>query len=257
MKTKFPDRHGGRLAFTLIEMLVVITIIGILASLLLPAISKAKTAAKVSMAKTEMANLQSAISQYQSEYGILPASTNAVNAVAALGYDFTFGTVVSGASGSHLNGLPPIVSTSVISQSPCTPVEDPNHKYQNVNSEVIAILTDAAYYPEATTTAAHIYNPHKQPFYSGRPAASANSPGIDTNCILRDPWGLPYIITLDLNGDNQCTDNQIWSVLMNQPNGFSVPGTSMIWSFGPYQRLDLASGSYNNTTNKYLVTSWK
>ena len=123
---------------------------------------------------------------------------------------------------------------------------------------MIAILTDAAYYPESSANQRHIYNSRSLVLYNGRPAADTNSPGIDANNILRDPFGLPYIITLDMNGDSKCVD-PIWSgILYNNagnPN-FFVPGSSMIWSFGQLKTIDL-KGLPTSPINKHLLTSWR
>lgn len=63
-------------SFTLIELLTVIAIIGILASLLLSAIAGARRYAKFSQAKTDIKNIQTAITAYYNEYGKLPVQDN-------------------------------------------------------------------------------------------------------------------------------------------------------------------------------------
>jgi prepilin-type N-terminal cleavage/methylation domain-containing protein len=62
----------GRRAFTLIELLVVIAIIGILASLLLPALARARLQAKITAARADMSSIAGAIAGYQTAYTLAP-----------------------------------------------------------------------------------------------------------------------------------------------------------------------------------------
>jgi prepilin-type N-terminal cleavage/methylation domain-containing protein len=58
--------------FTLVELLVVITIIGILAGLAVPGVSKALESAKRTRAAAMVSNLKVALNLYQTEYGRWP-----------------------------------------------------------------------------------------------------------------------------------------------------------------------------------------
>ena len=72
MATRSTNSSHRRNAFTLIEILVVITIIGILMSLILPAINGVRRRARVAQVKSEISTLESAIASYKAEFGIEP-----------------------------------------------------------------------------------------------------------------------------------------------------------------------------------------
>lgn len=59
-------------AFTLIEMLVVLAIIGILAGILLPALAMARARVRITQASNDIAQLRTSIQQYVQDYGAYP-----------------------------------------------------------------------------------------------------------------------------------------------------------------------------------------
>lgn len=88
-------------AFTLIELLIVIAIIGILMSLLFPAVNSAIDAARKAQAKNDVTQIATAVIAYETEYGRLPL-TNASDSIVAVS-----GNWLKALSGSNVDGLNP------------------------------------------------------------------------------------------------------------------------------------------------------
>ena len=246
-------------AFTLIELLVVISIIGILAAILLPALARAKTTAKIQQAKLEITQIANAIQGYDLAYGKYPVSTNVMAAEAVSGNDFTYGADTLIAKGLALPSA--------------------YNAYHPDNSEIMSVLLDVETYPMTglpTINVGHLKNPGRSALLAAKFTSETNTPGVGSDLVYRDPWGTPYIITLDLNYDDKAQDvfyqNQVVSqmtpgqalgynglVNSKDPGGngnhYQHNGPVMVWSLGPDKMAGFIPA--NQGVNKDNILSWK
>src|SRR6266404_6385525 len=247
MKNRSHRSHQPRRAFTLIELLVVIAIIAILAAMLLPALSRAKRAAQVKMAETQIGQIKTALTEYESHYSQFPATRGAMDAALKTGDDFTYGTA----------GLAPFLNSSPV----FSPVLGVSSGYQTNNAEIMAALLDLEAYGNGmpTVNKDHVKNPQRTAFLNAISVNATNVNGVGPDGVYRDPWGQPYIISIDLNGDGKCRDAFyrraiVSRVQSGQPGGlfglynadkanpgsdtFEFNGSLMVWSAGPDKMID-------------------
>jgi prepilin-type N-terminal cleavage/methylation domain-containing protein len=250
---------------SLIELLVVISIIGILAGLILPAVGNVKKKAREAQAKKDMADIKGAIAVYQTDYSRLPASGAPVAPATApgaglLGTDFTYGTTGTGYGTNVYNNNNTAVG---------------GNNYQAGNAEVMAILSGNAAsftgYTPHSSVAGERRNPRKTAYFNAKPSGAAGATagaGLGTDGVMRDPWSNPYIIALDLDY-NGYVSNSVYNA--NAVNGFATGlsrigavGTStwalkdsvMIFSFGQDGFFDVGTAA-NVGVNKDNILSWK
>lgn len=258
----------SRTGFTLIELLVVISIIGVLASMAIPVLSRAKVKAQITKASMEINDLAGAINSYYTTYSRMPASrdTRAALDNPEVTPDYTYGTYYNGGWTKNKKGQPSQVQTQGLS------IRD-----QRNNSEVVAILKDMEHFRNGAPTPnlGHSLNPQKITFLNAKEADGQRPSGIGPDGLYRDPWGNPYIVTLDMNGDDRCRDGLYgMDAVSNDPSGNGQKGFNglykasrvanafeartgvMVWSLGPDGLADQRVRA-NQGVNKDNILNWK
>jgi hypothetical protein len=122
-----------------------------------------------------------------------------------------------------------------------------------------------------TVNKGHVKNPLKTKYLSVNFANDNISPGVGKDGVYRDPWGNPYIITIDLNYDDKARDvfyckasvsgpgaTGFNGLTLNPsvPDGYEANDKVMVWSLGP-DKLFNQTIPANQGVNRDNILSWK
>ena len=244
-----PSSVGKR---RMLPPLVILFIVFGFLAVILPVRRGPRGRAIIVMARVEISQIVDAIQQYDSVYGRVPVPTNVEVAALTAKADFTFG-------GPSLD--------AILGPGSRTPA----------NADVMAVLMDLTNNPEGTETVNgnHNLNPQRIIFLNAKFSGDTNGPGVGTDLVYRDPWGHPYIVTMDLNGDGRCRDAFYRNHSVSGTDGamesdgltnaldvsgtndlFEHQGRVMVWSLGPDGKADKSKPS-TSSPNKDNVVSWR
>jgi len=164
------------------------------------------------------------------------------------------------------------------------PVDVQSYGAVVMNSEIMGVLLDLESFQNGSPTInpGHIKNPKNQSYLSYHPSGDTKSAGLGADGVYRDPWGSPYVITIDINADEKTRD-ALYSdprvsadpnnanaglqglVKRTLPSGasfFECPAPVTVWSAGPDKMVDpnlgnSASAKANQGANKDNMLSWQ
>jgi prepilin-type N-terminal cleavage/methylation domain-containing protein len=129
------------------------------------------------------------------------------------------------------------------------------------NSGVMEILLDL----DRGANLGHARNPRNLPLFHGK-LVSGTNPGLSTDdYIFRDPWGNPYVISMDISDAQKCVDSfYCYSTMksdrvgmtFNAQSQFELARALLIWSFGPDGKVNNRKPA-NEDVNKDNILSWR
>jgi len=202
---------------------------------ILPRLSGSHPAPKKIYAKIEMSALVQAIESYNAAYGHMPVSPAVLQA--AKSGNFTYGAIIQNSKSPRAIGT--LMGGQVV-----------------LNSELIAVLMDLTNYPcnpgQATINTNHWLNPQQTKFLNANLVSETSSSGVGPDLVYRDPWGTPYVITLNLSEANQCQDFFYGRPVLPPTTHTQV----MVWSAGPDKKIN-TSAPRGLAENKDNVVSWQ
>ncbi|MDP7585215.1 MAG: hypothetical protein QF920_05370, partial [Verrucomicrobiota bacterium] len=239
-----------------------IGIISILAGMILPALGKAKDSAKKTQAKSEMQNISGAVRAYEAEYSRFPIPSEIIKQLTTP--DYTFGTMhKSDGSSAKLLTNP--------KGNPLPKIYNDEGRLKVSNAELVAILRAQAKFRNgrANLNKNHKMNPKKISFLNAKDVTSTTPGGVGTDGVFRDPWGSPYLVTVDANYDGKTidafygqgavssADENAGLTGLTKVNGrYQASTPVMVWSLGP----DGDAGTNTNAilgSNKDNILSWQ
>jgi hypothetical protein len=149
-----------------------------------------------------------------------------------------------------------------------------NNSTEAGNSDLLAILRATTNLPNGepvTVNLDHAHNPRKYQFIHARLAPDNRSSGVGLDGNYRDPWGNPFVITLDLDRDGFCLDPVYSQPAVGLPTGLrdfsnpvrtnwqgrlELPCRVLIWSRGPDGNADPTIRA-DQGVNQDNVLSWE
>jgi hypothetical protein len=140
------------------------------------------------------------------------------------------------------------------------------------NAEVMGILMDVKNW--LTKEKGNPENRQGQNFLNVNFVRGTASPGVGDDGVYRDPWGSPYIVTIDLNYDNACVDGfystaavaeetttrkpllGLYKAKAGARDVYECKTDVMVWSLGP-DRQASSTKPANLEENKDNIVSWQ